>query len=388
MKIENKKLNVLYILTKLELGGAQKVCLSLMQGLKDTGGTPSLISGTEGPLVDQAKKFDSVYLLKNFKREVGIFSFYKEFLLFFQLIKQIRKIKKQNPNLIVHTHSTKAGLVGRWAAFFAGVKNRMHTVHGFGFHEYQNKIAWIINYLLELITSFVTTHYICVSKNDQNTGKKLIPFFGKKSSVINAAVDYEKFYIPTQKTSDITSDRFILGTTSCFKPQKNLFDLLKAFKLTLEKIPNKKNSILLQILGDGEQRTDIENWIKQNNLKNNIELLGWQNNVSEWMKNWNLFVMSSLWEGLPCAIVEARLSKLPVIAYAISGIPEVIFNNKNGFLVKAKDWKGLSKKIQMVISNHNLWKDMSNYEDDLKSFHNLYMINSHLALYKQQMKNK
>ncbi len=185
MKKKEKKIHVLYILTKLELGGAQKVCLTLMQGVKDYGGIPSLISGQEGPLVNKAKKFDSVYLLENLKREIGIKSFFKEFIVFFQLIKKIKFLKKKYPNLIVHTHSTKTGILGRWAALFAGVKKRVHTIHGFGFHEYQNKIAWIINYIFEFLTCLITTYYICVSKNDRNIGKKLLLRFWESSSGID-----------------------------------------------------------------------------------------------------------------------------------------------------------------------------------------------------------
>lgn len=378
MKNQNS-IHVLYILTKLELGGAQKVCLNLLQGLKNCNIKTSLISGQEGALVEQAKQIESVFLLKNLKREVGLKNFYSEIKVFFELIKQIKIIKKESPNLIVHTHSTKAGILGRWAALFAGAKIRIHTVHGFGFHEYQNKISWAIHYILEFFTSLITTHYICVSEFDQKTGKKLLPRFTKKSSVINAAVEYEKFYIPAKKTN--SSDKTIIGTVSCFKPQKNLFDLLNAFKLLCQKMPSQR--ILLQIIGDGILRKNIKNWITQNNMLNQVELLGWQNNVSDWLKKWDIFVMSSLWEGLPCAVVEARLSKLPVIAYKISGIPEVIFDNKNGFLVNAGNWQELTNKIEILIKDKDLLGKISNYQDTLNNFSNRQMIINHLNLYKR-----
>lgn len=136
----DKKVNVLYIITKLELGGAQKVCLSLLNGVKKNGGFAGLISGQYGSLVDEVKDLDSVFLLSEFEREIGFKNSFKEIILFLKLIRIIKKNKKNYPDLIVHTHSTKAGILGRWAAFFAGVKNRIHTVHGFAFHEHQNKI--------------------------------------------------------------------------------------------------------------------------------------------------------------------------------------------------------------------------------------------------------
>ncbi|MBD3272778.1 glycosyltransferase [Candidatus Dependentiae bacterium] len=377
-----KKVNVLYIITKLELGGAQKVCISLIKGIKKLGGFAGLVSGDKGPLVKDVQNLNSVFLLKDFKREIGFKNLFKDIKLFFKLIVLIRKIKKKYPDLIIHTHSTKAGIVGRWAGFFAGVKKRVHTVHGFGFHEHQNKLSWLFIYLMEFFTAFITTHYICVSAYDVDIGSRLLPFFKKNNSLIRAAVEYDKFYIPAKSVKPFSDAKFILGTVSCFKPQKNLIDLLKAFKKIINDLSLKKDKLILQMIGDGILREDLKKWVDQNNLQNNVEFLGWQSDVSKWIKNWNLFVMSSLWEGLPCAIVEARLSRLPVVAYNISGIPEVIINNKNGFLVKPGDWKTLAEKIKFFILNEKDYIKISNHNDDLFDFHEKNMIKNHVSLYR------
>jgi len=395
--VADKKVHVLYILTKLELGGAQKVCLSLLKGIKEKGNFGGLISGAEGVLVSQAQKYESVFFLKDLKREVGIKIFLRELKVFFQMISLIKSLKKKYPNLMIHTHSTKAGLMGRWAAFFAGVKRRIHTVHGFGFHEHQSKVVWFIIYLLEFLTSFITTKFICVSKVDLEYGKKLIPRFGKKAIIIRAAVEWDKFYIPAQRIkekqdlflaakSDITNfeEKFVIGTISCFKPQKNLFDLLKAFKLLREELgEEKKKAVLLQIIGDGFLRDKVADWIKINNLVNNIELLGWQSDVSKWVHSWKIFALSSLWEGLPCAVVEARLTKIPVVAYDVGGIREVILENKNGFLIPPGKWRLLADKIKLLINDINLYEKMSLYQDDLLNFNDQRMIQKHLDLYKE-----
>ena len=117
------------------------------------------------------------------------------------LIKQLRSLKKRHSTIIVHTHSTKAGIIGRWAAWCAGIKTRIHTIHGYGFHDHQPWLLWLPLYLLELITSIITTHYICVSSADVATGIKLFPYFARKYSVIRAAVDQQQFYIPARVTS-------------------------------------------------------------------------------------------------------------------------------------------------------------------------------------------
>jgi len=370
--------HVLYILTKLELGGAQKVCLTLLDGLAKNGWQSSLISGNQGVLLDTAKQHSSAYFIDSFKREVSLRGIWHEFKTLIEMTRLIKKIKKTTPSIIVHTHSTKAGVLGRWAAFFSGVKIRVHTVHGFGFNEHQRIHMWLFAYLMEFITSLVTTHYICVTDKDIEIGNKKIFNFKNKSSIIRAAVESEKFvFSPALK--DYKNTEIIIGTVSCFKPQKNLFDLFKAFKITTENCIQK--NIRLQIIGDGIMRPQIEEWILSNNLQNQIELLGWQNNVYEWMKNWDIFAMSSLWEGLPMAVVEARLSKLPVIAYNVGGIYEIIKNNKNGFIVEPGNWQELAKKLTAVTENNLLRKKLSSFNDRLYDFDNKAMIEQHIMLY-------
>jgi glycosyltransferase involved in cell wall biosynthesis len=381
-----KNPHIIYIITKLELGGAQKICLTLLNGVNKYLITSSLISGTDGPLVCEVKRNKSVYLLKNLKRECGIKTIFNEFLAFIQMIKCIRNLKKKHKNVVVHTHSTKAGLLGRWAAFFARVKNIIHTVHGFGFHEYQSKVGWYINFFLEYITSFITSHYICVCKNDRKIGIRLIRNFGKKSSIIHAAVDCNKFYRPAteaQPPAKAPPSKFVFGTVSCLKPQKNIIDLLKAFKFVHENIsPIQKSKIFLEIIGDGIERSLAEEWIDKNQMQKKIALLGWQPNVEKYMHRWNAFVMSSLWEGLPCAIVEARLNRLPVIAYKVAGIPEVIKENKNGFLVEAGNVKLLGHRMKSLVETNSIYKKMRQYKDDFCDFHYDTMLQKHVKLYK------
>lgn len=384
MKNNNKKeIQVLYVITKLELGGAQKVCISLFDGLQSNGHESFLISGNEHncPLKKTVEKKTNVILLKHFRRNVSAKKIFLEVRNFFDLIKQIRKIKGKNPYIIVHTHSTKAGLVGRWAAFFAGVKKRIHTVHGYGFHDYQNKIAWLITYFLELITSFITTHYVCVSSEDVKTGIKLFPYFSKKHSIIRAAVDWNQFYIPARTLTAFPHHKkpFIFGTVSCFKKQKNLIDLFKAFEYAY----SKNHNIKLEVIGDGHLRPKFEAWIAKHDLKNKIILHGWQDKVAPLMINWNVFTMSSLWEGLPCAIVEARLLKLPVLSYKTGGIHDVIIHGQNGFLYKQGNWKELARGMLAISANQYLYQKLQTHEDNLNDFNDQQMIKQHLELYKE-----
>ncbi len=375
--MKKKEIQVLYIITKLELGGAQKVCLSLLENMQSSGHTSFLISGNQGTLTKIVAEKNNIILLDTFTREVGIRTIFQEIKTLFSLIAHIRKLKKKYPHLLVHTHSTKAGLLGRWAAFFAGVSKRIHTVHGFGFHPYQTKIGWLINYVLELLTSFITTQYVCVSSFDVKTGIRLLPRFAQKHSIIRAAVNQHTF-IPAQRCKiEKTDEPFIFGTISCFKKQKNLFDLFEAFKLCKQQNPQVK----LEVIGDGHLRADLEEWIAKNHMQENIILHGWQTNVSTYLKKWNAFVLSSLWEGLPCSVIEARLSQLPVISYDTGGIHDVIYHGQNGLLCKPKQIEKLAQQMFQLSTNQTLITKLQSYTDDLSDFDKNAMIKQHIKLY-------
>ena len=303
-------------------------------------------------------------------------SVFKELKTFFKIIKHLSEIKKQYTHVIVHTHSTKAGLLGRWAAFFARIPSRIHTVHGFGFNHFQPRIIWATIYLLELITSLITTKYICVSQTDVNTGTKLFPRFN--AQLIRAAVS-DNYFISAHKThfNQKIISPFIFGTVACFKKQKNLFDLLYAFELVHQKHAHAR----LELIGDGILRPQIESWIQTHNLTHTITLHGWQHDIVPIMHSWQAFVLTSLWEGLPCAVVEARLLKLPVISYKTGGIPEVIHYHINGFLCEQKDWLSCTLAMQKIIENHALRTKLSTHSDDFTYFRETTMIAQHIKLY-------
>ena len=378
-----KSLTIVYIITKLELGGAQKVCLALFDHIKQTGITTKLISGSHGTLARSVKENPHVILLDSFKRNAHFGTIINDLKAFFNLIRQLRILKKESKSspIIVHTHSTKAGLMGRWAAFFAGIKTRVHTVHGYGFNAHQPKFVWWIIYILELFTSFITTHFICVSSVDVKTGIKLFPKFKEKHTIIRAAVDWKQFYIPTRQDHLYENEQepFIFGTVACFKPQKNIFDLLHAF----EHVHQKNKNTHLELIGDGTLRHEIESWVRAHNFSDVITLHGWQEKVAPLMKKWHAFVLSSLWEGLPCAIVEARLLQLPVICYDTGGIRDIIFDQENGLLVSQKDWHELAHCMLKLTQDKLLYAKLKQHKQDLRDFQNSYMTRQHIELYKQ-----
>lgn len=363
---------IIYIVTKLELGGAQKVCLTLFQKTVSEDTDTFLISGDQGVLVESVKNNPHVFLLPSLQREISL----KDIKALFALCSVIRNIKKQYSSVIVHTHSTKAGILGRLAAWLCGIKIIIHTVHGFGFHDYQARIPYFIANRLEKLVNRITSAYICVSSADAAYGMQKLPGFDKKHHLIRAAIE-EAVFIPAQKEMNFEGE-CTFGTVSCFKPQKNLFDLLEAFKQVRAYHPKTR----LEIIGDGVQRPLIEQWIATHHLEKAITLHGWQMHPEQFMRTWDCFVLSSLWEGLPCALIEARFLHLPVVAYNVGGIADVIHHGKNGYLCTAKNMSLLSHYMELVAQNNYLRKTLSEYPDQLDDFTNKAMAAQHMKLYK------
>ncbi len=382
-------MHIVYIITKLELGGAQKVCLSLFNNMLAQNISASLITSDQGPLLESVKDNPNVFTINALKREVGLFSWWQEIKAFGTMISILKKLKKQHPKIVVHTHSTKAGILGRWAALFAGIPHRVHTVHGYGFHEHQAWIPWLAIFTAELITAPLTSHFVCVSEKDQLKGKQLLPKFSGSSSIIRAAVADVSFYpallrqgFEGQATHNTP---FIIGSVSCFKPQKNLLDLIDAFALLVARTTT---PIELHIIGDGTMRIEIERRIHFHNLRDKVLLLGWQSNVHQFMRDWSLYAMSSLWEGLPCSVVEARLCKLPVVCYNVGGIYEIIKDHHNGILVPPGNVKLLAEALYEYIENKTLMNTATSYNDNLSEFYEQAMIQHHTLLYQSLTKTE
>jgi glycosyltransferase involved in cell wall biosynthesis len=338
---------ILHIITKLDLGGAQKSCLALIAELqkKHPNFEIYLISGHTGELAKQALALKNVYLLDTMIWELHPKNIFLEIKNLRRIIAIMRELKEKHKHLIIHTHTIKAGTIGRWAALIAGIKYRIHTIHGFSFNPYQNKLIWLFFYLIELINSLITTKFICVSTQDLQAGAEILPFFSQKAQIIRAATIYQ----PSNHTNHLIinkhiniakndSNSIIIGTIASLKTGKNLFDLIKAFKLASQTLPK----LQLEIVGDGPLRSHIQAYLAQNNLEHKVKIWGWTPNPVQYAYKWDLFVFTSLWEGLPCAIVEMQDLGIPILAYHVGGICDLIAKSN---LYHAGRWPALAQAI-------------------------------------------
>src|SRR5215475_12402567 len=214
---------ICHVITKLELGGAQEVALYTVAQLDRTKFRPVLIAGSGGLLTDEAKRLRGVeiVILASLGRRIDLLSDFAALLALIRLFRRLRPA-------IVHTHSSKAGILERWAAWFARVPVILHTIHGYGITPAQP--FWLRHFLtmVERVTGWITSHWIAVAQADRRTGMQWGLFDEHHVSVIRPGIDPRPFYsaLPPSDRDKLrgefgaSPEDWLIGTVACLKPQK------------------------------------------------------------------------------------------------------------------------------------------------------------------------
>lgn len=354
------KARVAHVITKLELGGAQQNTLFTVSHLDRGAFEPILITGGPGILDEDAKSLGvEFHQVPQMLREIRP---HKDISAIMALTKILREIKRRKPTipLIVHTHSSKAGILGRWAAFFARCDVVIHTYHGFGFTDRQSAAVRAGFIWAERITKPITDAFICVSRANIDRGIDAKVLRSDDTVLIRSGIDIEEFSSEgrdrdaIRKSIGVPVDAPLVGMIACFKPQKSPVDFVEAAAKTIEEIPEAH----FFIAGDGELRPQIEAKIAETKISDRFHLLGWRRDVPDLLAALDVLALSSLYEGLPRVIPQAMAAARPVVATDVDGSPEALYDGKTGFLVKPNDPSGMAAKIIEILRDSQMKKSM------------------------------
>jgi len=369
------KKKILFIITYLELGGAQKQLLSILQYLNKDLYDIHLISGSEGYLVEEFKKVKGISLKLSpyLRREINLFFDILAFV-------HIYRYTKNHSFDIVHVHSPKASVLGRWAAYFAGVKNIIYTVHGWPFHKLMNFFSYWLYWFIEFISAKITNKIVVVSKADFKFAIDSRITKINKLELIYYGIDIDKFS-PTltfRRESFIDNKKIIV--VSSFKKQKGLKDFLNVARLIISKI----SDVRFIVIGNGPMFRAIKKNIKKDGLDNNIQLVGWQKEIEPYYKDASLLLLTSLWEGLPVSLIEAVAVGLPVVTTDTGAVRELIKDGKNGRIVGIKDTISIKEACLNILNHYSNWqRDVIEYRlgTDISVWSRERMINQLHAFY-------
>jgi glycosyltransferase involved in cell wall biosynthesis len=353
---ENKQTKtILYLITQSEMGGAQKYIFDLCNSLKNEYNVVVAFGeqGDKGELANKLKENNIEYrIIPDLQRKIN---FKKDRLALKQTKKLILEIK---PN-IIHLNSSKISILGSAAVFCLGLNpfrkykikkaKIIYTAHGWVFHE---PIPQAQKYKkLEKISAKYKDKIICVSQKDYDSAikEKIAP--KEKLSTIHNGIAPINFLSREEARHklNLSSEDLVIGSIGNLYKNKGFEYLINAIKILVDNGFNPKTIII----GEGEEREELENWIRQYRLEKNVFLKG-RLEGAHLLKAFDIYICSSIKEGLSYTLIEAMLAARPIIATQVGGNPELIEHEKTGLLVQAANAESISQAILRFIHEPEL----------------------------------
>lgn len=344
-----KKLKILRIITRLNVGGPSKHVIYLSEGLNKYNCETLLVSGkpdkNEGNMYELASnKNIELKIIKCLKRSISPIN---DLMSFLQIIKIIKEFSPD----IVHTHTTKAGILGRFASLIFNVPFVYHTYHGHVFKGYFSGFITCLIVAIERFFSKFTTKLITLTPNltmELNRFLKLKSI--DKITAIPLGLDLNKNLITPRKNNKwrekagFSENVFLLGIVGRLVPIKNHYLLINSMK----KICDNLSCIHLVIIGDGELRNELEKYVKSIGLESKIHFYGVIKNLQDIYSDLDLLVLCSKNEGTPVALIEALASGCPVASTKVGGVEELLEGGRIGRLLSS-DTNGFQKDLSEAI---------------------------------------
>jgi len=335
---ENKA-KILFVITKSNFGGAQRYVYELATRFKSEGYDAAVALGGDGLLKTKLEADGvPVFQIDAAQRDISIT---KEFKVLWRLFCIMRKFRPE----IVHLNSPKIGGLGAVAARLCSVRKIVYTNHGWPFKEVRPEIQLILIRMFSWLTVFLGGTTIVLSESDYDAVKRW-PLIGKKLVIVpNGLSPF------TAKNKDEALERLIgkakadrvaaegwtvIGTISELHKNKGLDYALEGIRLYVEHIETDthiKPAFIYVIMGEGERRAELEAQIREKGLEGHVVLAGKIDDAREYLTAFDIFLLASVKEGLPYAILEAGYAGVPVISTSVGGIPGVIKNLETGLLI-------------------------------------------------------
>ena len=342
----------------MDLGGAQRAVLHLSRDLDTRRFEQIVITGDGGLLLSELSAISTIkhHVVPEMTRYIGPRGAWGD-------VRSVRRICKIlglfRPD-IVHTHTPKAGIVGRWAARLAGVPRIVHTYHGFGFSPQHPRWQRMVYVALERATARITSQFVAVSDPNRVLGQSYGIFRREECALIRSGVDFADFRAisidKAQKKMELglePSDK-IVGVVASFTPAKALHLFLEAAAKIASEIPG----VCFVMVGDGPLRQQFEAQAETLGISSILRMLGWRHDVPELLRTFDVFLLTSLWEGLPRSLIEAFVSGVPAVASRVDGIGEVVQEGRNGFLVPPGNAEAMAAAVIRLLKNEPLRQTM------------------------------
>ncbi len=364
------QVRVLHIITRLIVGGAQENTILTASMLDRSRWAVDLLSGpqtgSEGSLIEEVRERGIPLRLEpTLVRHINPL---RDLPALVRLARFIRHGRYQ----IVHTHSSKAGILGRWAARLAGAPIVVHTVHGWGFHDHLSPLARRALITLERWTAPLTDALVVVAERDMEKGLRAGIGRPGQYHLIRSGIPVEEFTLAgidggaVREELGLPRHVPVLGNVGRFSAQKNPLDWVRVAGRVARELPD----CHFLLVGDGPQRAQVEKSLAQQDLSRRTVLAGLRRDVPEMMAAMDVFLMTSLWEGLPRVIPQAMAMHIPVVATNVDGVVEAVDHGQSGYLCEPDDLEGLAAHCLALLRDPALRQTMGwqNREKSVREF--------------------
>lgn len=323
-------ITVMHFITELESGGAQSALLRLLEGLDRSRFTPVVLCLYNGNrLVAQQIRALGIEVV-----DLGMSTKWRldAFWRLWQLLRRVR------PD-ILHTWMFHANIPGRVLGWLAGVSLIISSERTMGQEGWGRRF-------LNRLTSPLADRIICVSQNVADFAQHVIGLPAAKLVVIPNGIDIGSFPPPPNRPMP-AAECMTIGYVGRLQKVKGVNFLIAAFAQLVAQHPK----LQLQIVGDGSERHALESQVQQLGLTNNVQFLGTRQDVAALYPTFDLFVLPSLWEGMPNVLLEAMACGVPLVATNTGGTPEVVEHGKTGILVPPGEATTLYEAMALLIAD-------------------------------------
>lgn len=323
---------VLHIIESLEFGGAEKVLVELVNNMADRCDLGICCIKRTGELQSSLDGRVRVYCMN--KGEGNHYG----------LPVQIAKLIREGGYEVVHSHAWGVYVESALAALLARSRVLVHTVHGHYLHKLGSSPAKVlVRHMLERMLAHVHRKIVTVSDAIQEYVRSEVGIPVSRMMTIHNGIDEAPLPSRTERTDDALG--FI--TVGRLAVVKNYPLLLRAFAQVVRVHPG----CWLQIVGDGSERNALERLARELKLSASVSFLGFQKNVAWLLAQSDVFVLSSRYEGISIAVLEAMRAGLPVIATRVGGTPEVVVDGETGILVPDGDAAAMVRAMEQLIAS-------------------------------------
>ena len=352
-RLKNQKLRLLHIQLLPLMSGVQKVTLDEFRGLSEDRYEFHLICQCPGPLTEQVEALGgTVYYCEHLVREISV----KDDIL--ALSKLRRQIKAINPH-IVHTHSSKTGILGRLASRLAGVPAVVHTVHGFAFPLATSRSSKVLFTALEYVSGKLCDALVVLNRSDFDIARRKLKVRESRLHLIPNGVDAARLAVsPGFDRRTIRSGLFgadegdvVVGMVGRLWRQKNPTLLVRAAAVLAA---SGLTHVRFVFVGDGELAEHCMRLAIELGVADRLSFLGWRTDVADILHALDIFTLPSLWEGMPLAILEAMACGLPVVASNIAGNADLIVDGQDGALFTSDDHLELARQLEPLVRSRDL----------------------------------